>query len=154
MISAVSVQTKSPTPNTQFVQEMIDLQFASIEAKLSALAASRNSAGEVEFGNLCAAIQANAAKNANYASVLSGWRTHSPDSIWPEVVANLVWEAEANRARGSDWLEVTEEAQLQRAALAQEGLFLSACALLQRYPDPDAPWPLWMTLMRSVLAYN
>lgn len=151
MISSQSVEHSHSELLPQWLRDLTEGRFAAVDAGLQALLDACDAESEEQLGNQCATLQAFAGQFDDYATLLPRWREQCPQSLWPDLVACLLWERAANQARGEQLAEEVADERWQRAFLAQHGLFIQSMDLLQRHP---MPWVLAMVLMRNVMVFN
>ncbi|MBK4999355.1 DUF4034 domain-containing protein [Pseudomonas sp. S31] len=151
MISSQSVEQSRPELLPQWLRDLTEGRFAAVEASLQALLDASDADSEETLGNHCATLQAFAGQFDDYATLLPRWRLQYPQSLWPDLVACLLWERAANQARGEQLADEVADERWQRAFLAQHALFIQAMDLLHRH---SMPWVLAMVLMRNVMVFN
>ncbi|MFK3941049.1 DUF4034 domain-containing protein [Pseudomonas monteilii] len=135
----------------QVVQDLIEARFDAVDGHLQSLSSAGDSASEQALGTHCATLQAFAEGCQHYVEQLPVWKRQCPDSVWPDVVACLLWEKAASETRGQGLAEDVSEGQWQQAHLACDALFLQALDVAQRQP---LPWVMTVSLMRSVLVFG
>lgn len=151
MSSPHSTDASHAARRPQLVQDLIEARFDAVDERLQGLLSTGDNASEQALGNHCATLQAFAGACQQYAEQWPVWKRQCPDSIWPDVVACLLWEKTASESRGQGLAEDVSDAQWQQAHLACEALFLQALDLAQRHP---LPWIVTVSLMRAVLVFG
>ncbi|MFK3722884.1 DUF4034 domain-containing protein [Pseudomonas monteilii] len=133
------------------MQDLLEARFDALDDRLQGLLSAGDSASEQALGTHCATLQAFAEGCQHYVEQLPVWKRQCPDSVWPDVVACLLWEKAASETRGQGLAEDVSEGQWQQAHLACDALFLQALDVAQRQP---LPWVMTVSLMRSVLVFG
>ncbi|MBF8779887.1 DUF4034 domain-containing protein [Pseudomonas fulva] len=151
MIASHSVEQSRSELLPQVVRDLVEGRFDAVDGCLQGLLLAGDGAGEQALGDHCASLQAFARQHEDYRGLLPAWKQQFPMSAWPDVLACLLWENAANRARGEKLAEEVAQAQWQRAHLARDALFIQAMDLAQRH---GMPWVVAVTLMRNVLIFD
>lgn len=127
----------APTVDRLVVLETLRAaQFDQLERRLAALSAAAADDPRLET-DLALAVSALSTGETSSTAPIEAWVAERPSSAWAHTAKALHLNAQAWRARGTDWAQDTEESKVQKMRIAQARALESAETALALRLHPE-----------------